>query len=257
MKFSSIRFSPEPTTGEGQRTMSSTTTAEQLYTAGTYLQKNPLWHTEESAWKAENVMRMLNRQTIAPESICEVGCGAGEVLKQLQKRLTSDCDLLGCDISPQAIELCGSRANEKLHFLLGDVTKIADRFFDLILVLDVIEHLEDYFSFLRSIKERALYKIFQIPLDLSVQTVLRVTPLIRDRQRYGHIHYFNKETGLQLLIDLGYEIIDYFYTAVALDLPSTDFKNRVLRVPRRLLYSINRDMAVRLLGGYRLLILTK
>jgi len=34
------------------------------------------------------------------------------------------------------------------------------------------------------------------------QTVLRVTPLIRDRRRYGHIHYFTKETALQLLIDL-------------------------------------------------------
>ena len=74
------------------------------------------------------------------------------------------------------------------------------------------------FSFLRTIKERALYKIFQIPLDLSVQTVLRATPLIRDRQRFGHIHYFTKETALQLLIDLGYNIIDWFYTAVALDL---------------------------------------
>jgi SAM-dependent methyltransferase len=237
--------------------MANTATAEELYTTGSYLDKNPLWHTEESLWKAEQVMRVLGRQKIVPRTICEVGCGAGEVLKQLQQTLPDDCDLLGCDISPQAIELCGSKANEKLHFFLGDVTKISDSFFDLILVLDVIEHLEDYFSFLRNIKERALYKIFQIPLDISVQTVLRVTPLIKDRQRYGHIHYFNKETALHLLIDLGYQIIDYFYTAVALDLPSSDFKNLVMRVPRRLLYSVNMDMAVRLLGGYRLLILTK
>jgi 2-polyprenyl-3-methyl-5-hydroxy-6-metoxy-1,4-benzoquinol methylase len=173
--------------------MENATTAEARYTSGTYLEKNPLWHTEESPWKAEQVTRMLNRQAIAPTTICEVGCGAGEVLKQLQQRLTDDCDFLGCDVSPQAIELCRSRANEKLHFLLGDVTKISDRFFDLILVLDVIEHLEDYFSFLRSIKEPALYKIFQIPLDLSVQTILRATPLLNDRQRYGHIHFFCKE----------------------------------------------------------------
>ena len=103
----------------------------------------------------------------------------------------------------------------------------------------------------------ALYKIFQIPLDLSVQTILRAAPLLKDRQRYGHIHYFCKEVALQLLTDVGYQIIDYFYTAVALDLPSTDFKNLVMRAPRRLIYSINMDMAVRLLGGYRLLVLTK
>ena len=63
--------------------------------------------------------------------------------------------------------------------------------------------------------------------------------------------------SLRLLTDVGYQIIDYFYTAVALDLPSTDFKNLVMRAPRRLIYSINMDMAVRLLGGYRLLVLTK
>jgi SAM-dependent methyltransferase len=237
--------------------MGNTTTAEELYTTGTYLEKNPLWHTEESPWKAEQVMRMLNRQKIVPKTICEVGCGAGEVLKQLQQKLTNECDLLGCDISPQAIEFCRSRANERLHFLLGDITKKPEIFFDLILVLDVVEHLEDYFLFLRNIKERALYQIFQIPLDLSVQTVLRATPLIRDRQRFGHIHYFSKETALQLLIDLGYQIVDYFYTAVALDLPSVNPKNFVMRLPRKLLYSVNMDMAVRLLGGYRLLILTK
>jgi SAM-dependent methyltransferase len=237
--------------------MLSTTPTEMRYMSGGHLEKNPLWHTEESPWKAEQVMRMLDRQKIVPKTICEVGCGAGEVLKQLQQRLKTDCDLLGCDISPQAIELCRSRANEKLRFLLGNIPGGSDSFFDLILVLDVIEHLEDYFSFLRNIKDRAAYKVFQIPLDLSVQNVVRAKPLLRDRQRYGHIHYFNKETALQLLSDVGYEIIDYFYTAVALDLPSNDLKNLVMRVPRRLLYWINMDMAVRLLGGYRLLILTK
>jgi hypothetical protein len=171
--------------------------------------------------------------------------------------LDEGCEMLGCDVSPQAIELCRSRANERLRFLLGDITKISENFFELILVLDVIEHVEDYFSLLRNIKERALYKIFQIPLDLSVQTILRATPLLKDREKYGHIHYFNKEIALQLLIDVGFQIVDYFYTGVALDLPSSNFKNLVMRIPRRLIYSANRDMAVRLLGGYRLLILTK
>jgi hypothetical protein len=62
---------------------------------------------------------------------------------------------------------------------------------------------------------------------------------------------------LALLADVGYQVIDFFYTAVALDLPSNDFKNVVMRVPRKVLYSIHKDIAVRLLGGYRLLILTK
>jgi hypothetical protein len=35
--------------------MGRTTTAEQLYTSGSYLEKDPLSHTEESLWKAEQV----------------------------------------------------------------------------------------------------------------------------------------------------------------------------------------------------------
>ena len=67
----------------------SNTTVE-LYTTCTYLEKNPLWHTEESCWKAEQVLRMINRHKIVPRTICEVGCGAGEVLKQLQQRLDKE-----------------------------------------------------------------------------------------------------------------------------------------------------------------------
>src|SRR5207247_10086716 len=126
-------------------------TAAEFYTTYSYLEKNPLWHTEESCWKAEHVLRMINRHKIAPRTICEVGCGAGEVLKQLQHRLDKECDFLGFDISPQAIELCRSRANERLHFELGNVTKISERFFDVIMVMDVIVHLEATYSLMHNV----------------------------------------------------------------------------------------------------------
>ena len=57
-------------------------------------------------------------------------------------------------------KLAKSRANEKLQFRLADFLE-EDSNFDLILVLDVIEHLEDYFRFLRRLTARSHYKIFQ------------------------------------------------------------------------------------------------
>lgn len=165
--------------------------------------------------------------------------------------------LSGYEISPQAFELCKTRANERLHFKLGDIRQDKDVFFDVILLIDLIEHLEDYFSFLREMKSKSQYKILHIPLDLSAQGVLRGSPLIRSRESVGHIHYFTKDIALQIMKDVEYEVLDYFYTAGSIELPAKSTVSYIARLPRRLLYAIHKDLAVRLLGGYSLMVLAK
>ena len=229
--------------------------SQTLYVDGEYLAKNPAWHTEESAWKARQILRMLERNRIAPKSVCDAGCGAGEVLKQLQEKLDKECVFRGYDISPQAIELAKTRAGERLHFELGEPGQNAD-IFDLLLVMDVIEHLPDYFSFLKKLKAKGRDKIFHIPLDLSAQTVLRKDGLLKRRAMYAHLHYFSKETALRTLVDCGYEVLDYFYTPRSIDFGMTPGQ-RILKLPRRLLFALHEDFAVRLLGGYSLLVLAR
>ncbi|OQW96718.1 MAG: methylase, partial [Desulfobacteraceae bacterium A6] len=53
------------------------------------------------------------------------------------------------------------------------------------------------------------------------------------------------------------EVIDYFYTAGSLELPNRGCKANLLKMPRKLLFSANNDLAVRILGGYSLLVLAK
>ena len=228
---------------------------EEVYITGEYLQKNPTWHVEESPWKADQIMRLMARNSLIPQTICEVGSGAGEVLKQLQQRMDPKCTFLGYEISPQAFELSQSRANDRLHFKLSDINE-EDVFFDVILVLDVVEHVEDCFGFLRSIKAKSTYKIIHLPLDLSVQSLLRPNGLVDVRQAYGHIHYFNKNVALAMLKDVGYEVIDYFYAPRSIGLADTLLK-KVLIPPRVLFFSLRKDLAVRVLGGYSLLALVK
>jgi predicted TPR repeat methyltransferase len=230
---------------------------EGLYTTGMYLEKNPTWHVEESPWKARQILRMMSRNRIVPKTICEVGCGAGEVFKQLQEQMDRECLFWGYDISPQAFELSESRANERLHFKLADIRQERNAFFDLILIMDVIEHLEDYFSFLREIRQQSHYTIFHIPLDLSVQTTLRRNGLLKVRESYGHIHYFTKELAIQTLKDIGYEVLDFFYTARAIELPAHEIRRNFLKLPRKLLFAIHQDLAAHVLGGWSLLLLAK
>ena len=213
------------------------------------------WHVEESPWKAKQVLRMLAQNHLEPHSICEVGCGAGEILRQLQEQLDETSEFWGYDISPQAYEFAKERANERLHFKLADITQEQDTSFEVILVMDVVEHLEDYFSFLRALKPKAEYKILHIPLDLSVQTILRRNGLLHVRESYGHIHYFTKDLVLQMLKEMHYEVLDYFYTASSIEIPSDMFARKLLKIPRKLSFAVHPDLAARVLGGFRLLVL--
>src|ERR1700689_2530828 len=137
-----------------------------IYTDGEYLKKNPSWHLEESPFKAKYVLQMIAKHQLSPKTICEVGCGVGEVLRLIQQGMDERCEFWGYDVSPQAMEMCEERANDGLRYKLMDIFHEKNASFDLILVMDVIEHLEDYFLFLRDLKSKGNLKIFHIPLDL-------------------------------------------------------------------------------------------
>ena len=227
-----------------------------IYQTGEYVSKNPTYHVEDSAWKAEQILRMIDKHHLSPQSICEVGCGAGEILKQLQPRLPVDVQMFGYEISPQAFALCQERANDRLKFFCEDLLASENRHFDLLLCLDVFEHVEDYFGFLRGLRHKAEHKIFHIPLDLSVQWLWRSRPIMREREQAGHLHYFTKETALATLQDAGYEVLDWFYTAGAIANPRS-VKAKLASWPRKILSAVNEDLVVRILGGYSLLVLAK
>jgi SAM-dependent methyltransferase len=227
-----------------------------IYLNGRYAQRNPGYHAEDSAWKARQIGRMLRKHNLTPRSVVEVGCGAGGVLGELQALVAPGAILQGYDISPEAIALASVRANRQLSFVCGDLLAASVERFDMLLCVDVLEHLDDYFGFLRQLLCKAASFMFHIPLDLSAQTVFRGRPIMRARDEVGHLHYFMKETALATLRDCGYEIVDWMYTPSGLDLAKTR-KAKLMRVPRRILYAVNSDFTARILGGYSLLVLTR
>ncbi len=85
---------------------------------------------------------------------------------------------------------------------------------------------------------------------------LRKNALLKRRDMYAHLHYFTKETALRTLADTGYTLLDYFYTPRSNDL-GTGPAEVLLRLPRKVLFALHKDLAVRILGGYRLLVLAQ
>jgi len=230
---------------------------ETIYTDGTYLRNNPDWHVDDSPWKAKHVARMLDRHGIVPQTVCEIGCGAGEILRSLSTHLEPSTRFFGYEISPNAYKICSQKANERFTFKLANLLDETNVRFDLVMAMDVFEHVEDYFGFLRKLRDKAQYKIFHIPLELSAQEVLRGKPLLNARRNVGHIHHFSKETALATLEDCGYTVLDHFYTSGRTDLGGLGWKSQLMRLPRQALYKVNQDAAVRTLGGYSLLVLAR
>ncbi|MCM2293288.1 class I SAM-dependent methyltransferase [Allorhizobium sp. BGMRC 0089] len=229
---------------------------QDIYISDQYAELNPSWHEEDSPWKAGRVADILSRNRIDFRSFLEVGCGTGEILLNLHKHYP-DVDFTGYEISPHAFQRAKLKENASVCFNFGDVLQEKDIHSDVVLLADVIEHVDDYLGFIKGVKPLGRYKIFHIPLDLSAQSVLRGWPITNLRKQVGHLHYFFKDTALATLVDCGYSIIDYQYTASRLELPNQALSSQIMRWPRKILFRLFPDLTVRSLGGYSLLVLAE
>ncbi|MBK7311834.1 MAG: class I SAM-dependent methyltransferase [Sphingobacteriaceae bacterium] len=227
---------------------------DDIYNNQNYLSNNPLWHQEDSAFKAGLIHSILEENKIAYTSICEVGCGTGEILVQLQQ-LNSGKQISYCgyDISKDAIEMA-QKKNSGIEFKCADFTKETTNS-EVLLVIDVIEHLHDYFSFLKSISKKSKYTVFHIPLDMFVWSLFREQMLIESKERVGHIHNFSEGFILSILKDFGYTIISKQYTEP--DYRSNSFKKGMINGIKQILFKIAPRFTTKTLGGYSVLVLCK
>ena len=225
---------------------------------GDYKKINPTWHVEDSAWKAGQVLKLFERNQIKPGSIAEIGCGAGEILNQLHQRMEDKTiEFTGYEIAPDAFILCLERQRERLTFFSDDPFS-NDKHFDLVMAIDVFEHVDDFMGFIRATAKKANYKVYHIPLDISIYAIL-INNFKYVRTPGGHIHYFNKFTALETLKDCGLEVIDFFYTPGVLELNQKNLTlfTRTLNLVRRMFYKISPNFAVNLFGGYSLMVIAK
>jgi len=229
-----------------------------IYMSGEYFKNNPDWDAADAPWKTDVIIQLLNKNNINPKQVIEVGCGAGENLVQLAKKDDRIEKLVGYDISPQAFALAEKKASGKISFYNEDILSKENIHTDLLLVIDVLEHVDDYYGFLRKLKDKSNLIIFHIPLDLSCRTVMKPHVMLQQRQAVGHIHYFTREMVEWALQDTGYEIVDWEYTKPVVDLRPADSAKRFLKkILRNISFAINKEWSVKKWGGYSMMILAK
>jgi predicted TPR repeat methyltransferase len=229
---------------------------ENIYNDGSYLTKNPSWHQEDAPFKALKIVELLEKNSIPISTIAEIGCGSGEILVQLEPQLKHITHFVGFDISKDAINIAKTKETKKINFELRDLTdKNEKSFYDLLLVIDVIEHIDNYFSFLKGISSKSKYTLFHIPLDMCLWTLFREKMLIESKNRVGHIHNFTEEFILNILSDYGFEIVDKMYTEPVYK--TKNIKQKIVRIAQKILFKINKKFCTKTLGGYSILVLTK
>ena len=229
-----------------------------LYTSGEYFKNNPTWDIADAGWKTDVIVDLLKRNNISVTDVIEIGCGAGANLAELAKKNNGIKKLRGYDVSPQAIELATKNVSDRVTFFNEDLTANKNITTDLMLVIDVVEHVDDFYGFFRNIKIKSKYFVFHIPLDLSCRTVMKPHVLLQQRQSVGHIHYFTKEMVEWVLQDTGYEIIDWVYTKPVVDvLPADSVKRFIKKVLRNISFAVSKEWSVKKWGGYSMMILAK
>ena len=85
--------------------------------------------------------------------------------------------------------------------------------FDLIIAADVIEHIEDSFNFLKLLRNKSKYFLFNIPLEMSLLSLLRQNKLFNNSYKsVGHLHFFSKKSALIALEHNGYKVLNLSYS---------------------------------------------
>lgn len=226
----------------------------ELYVEGGYLKGHPNWHAERSPWKAQHILQGLRSANLAPKTLCDIGCGTGLALAEVVRHSGNIDRAVGFEPSPDAP--FHPDAKTLIELRREDATRSEDHF-DVAMMLDVFEHVEDYFGFLRRCRSLADHFVFHIPLDASAFNVVR-SGCMGPRSALGHLHYFTRLTALATLKETGFEPLHWHYTKAAWDGPGSGRNPwKPINIVRRAMYFISPDYTSRIFGGLALLVVAK
>lgn len=234
------------------------------YVTGEYGARCPSWHKEDSEWKAGQLMQSIppdfwDQVGGDPVRLVDIGCGAGAVLGHVCRSLSSmgkKVRGIGIDIADEA-RTHARQDWPELTFRQQSIHEL-DEPFDIGLLMDVVEHVENPWQLIRDAKKRCRYLIFHIPLDDNLLTEIANLYAYK-AESMGHIQFYTRRKALWLLESSGLEVLSHRFT-LAFRVESSlalSFRHKLLSYPRRFLALVNPAACARWLGGLSLMVVTR
>jgi len=223
-----------------------------LYTDGEYAKKHPSWHLPDAPAKAQDLrcglLELLQRLPGKRLRIADVGAGVGGVLREVIDVVrTFDADIctdpVGYEISQQAVNAAETLFPELpmrcKHLEVGDGP------FDVVLLVDVLEHVENPWELLRTARATSQFLLVRQPLLENFST-FRYDNYAFQREHWGHIGLFTYRSFLDMAAATGWIQVKATLTA------PWELANSTSRGgwTQRALCRFNRTMASYLLSGF-------
>jgi SAM-dependent methyltransferase len=177
-----------------------------MYEDGTYLARHPRLHAEDSAWKTCRIMPLVDRfvdlHRRPAVTLLDVGGGAGLVLAAVAARVRGRSGIApaqwALDVSRSMLDVQRQNNPELTRVWHEDICdcSIADKAVDLVLAIDVLEHIPEADRALAALARIARYAILKVPLERNVygtvyNAVKGGAPRRRAAQAIGHVHVFS------------------------------------------------------------------
>jgi SAM-dependent methyltransferase len=245
-------------------------TIEQFYANDEYVRRNPSLHKRDSPWKIEKVMPLIMLFAKLNKSksvkLLDVGGGAGIILKAIGEKLKRD---YGVNVLKYAMDLSPlmlthqKRNNPDLQATFNvDLCKnrLDNNFADLVLMIDVVEHIPDSDKALNEVGRIGKFVIFNIPLEKNViefvWNVMSYGTFRRSRiSSIGHIHTYTYSSALKQIKNRCGDIVNYYLTD-----PKPwpfDFKNRIRDYLVARAFKLSPRISSLLFGASSLMVLVK
>lgn len=181
---------------------------DRLYHRGLELEAE--WLDRSARQKAQAIETLLDRTGVRPDSIAELGCGTGAVIRELHRRNVAR-RYVAMDYSAPALDHLREK-DSGIEVRQCDIMQIepAREQFDVVVLSHVLEHLEDPLALLKKIRQVLNFRLLiaEVPLEALPLCRLKLHILGRERDNTGHVQFYTPQTFERLIESSGLQIIE-------------------------------------------------